>query len=424
MAAALVAAATGGAGGFTGAPARSARPPSRATARLATSSRPAPAATAAATAAWCWDAGSRLLLAVAVVSSADVWAVGGQRAAGMDAPERPLVERWNGRRWAIVQSPRPTGATGILYGVAALGPDDGWAVGVAGVGRGSRPLVEHWDGARWRIVDGGGSRPPSAGSGAALLAVAGEAGPGVWAVGSIAGAGGPLQPLVERWARSSGTAVSAPPGAAPLRPTASLVSVAVRAPSEVLAGGAAGDGDAQRALLERWDGRSLRAVRSVALEARMRSVTAVALTANGGAFAVGTARAFHGGSQGLEVARRSRGAWLVTPAPSPGRLYSELAAVGAASPTDAWAVGAYGDGLPPAPSGIALVEHWDGVSWRSVPIPSPGARPGFDLGLDGIAVAGRSDVWAVGGYTARRCGPTRPLVEHWNGDRWAAVPAP
>lgn len=69
-----------------------------------------------------------------------------------------------------------------------------------------------------------------------------------------------------------------------------------------------------------------------------------------------------------------------------------LAAVWAASPTDAWAVG-------------SEVTHWDGRSWSAVEL--PGANPG-SIPLRGVWSSGPDDVWVVGGRKTM----------HWNGSAW------
>jgi hypothetical protein len=92
---------------------------------------------------------------------------------------------------------------------------------------------------------------------------------------------------------------------------------------------------------------------------------------------------------------------------------SNLSAVAAVSDTSAWAVGSQG--------GRALIEHWDGKSWRTQAAPQPGGK-GF-TGLFGVAASSASDVWAVGNY-----GTTAPhhhtLIVHWNGKTWKQVPSP
>ena len=162
--------------------------------------------------------------------------------------------------------------------------------------------------------------------------------------------------------------------------------------------------------------------------------------------------------------------WTVVPGASIGTLDHNLAAVSAASPSDAWAVGSFlppsGDGtilqtlgehfdgkrwtafsLPDVgpninslfavsmlPSGETwtvgyfvdasfhektLVEHFDGSTWTVVRAPSPGARQNI---LYGVAAIAENDVWAVGGFQDGK-DTWHPLAMHWDGRSWTQVAA-
>src|SRR5258706_4990789 len=52
----------------------------------------------------------------------------------------------NGCKWQVVHSPTP-GAQSQLGGVAAISPNDVWAVGSYNGGA----VAEHWNGIQWRI---------------------------------------------------------------------------------------------------------------------------------------------------------------------------------------------------------------------------------------------------------------------------------
>ena len=92
-----------------------------------------------------------------------------------------------------------------------------------------------------------------------------------------------------------------------------------------------------------------------------------------------------------------------------------LLAVAAASADDVWAVGSQPTGDGP---GI-LVEHWDGRRWADVP--APGQPPTDVNALSGLAVVSARDVWAVG---SRGDDFDEPLVEHWDGTAWRVVDVP
>jgi hypothetical protein len=59
----------------------------------------------------------------------------------------------------------------------------------------------------------------------------------------------------------------------------------------------------------------------------------------------------------------------------------------------------------------AVIEHWDGTSWKRVPSDAPAGSNLFDVN----PVSGRA-AWAVGYHNGRS------LIEHWNGASWKQVP--
>jgi hypothetical protein len=121
------------------------------------------------------------LRAITAIAVNDVWAAGYyyDSATGF---ARPLIQHWDGSQWSVV--PSPYVGEDFLNGIAAVGPHDVWAVGVADY---TNTLTEHWDGNAWTIV-------PSQGGGGELFGVAAVTARDVWAVGS----GFPL-PIIERY---------------------------------------------------------------------------------------------------------------------------------------------------------------------------------------------------------------------------------
>jgi hypothetical protein len=116
------------------------------------------------------------------------------------------------------------------------------------------------------------------------------------------------------------------------------------------------------------------------------------------------------------VERWQGGAWRTVPSPDRGAAASFLNDVVALSPSDAWAVGLSRSAGAPTRT---LVLHWDGRRWAIST--SPNAGPG-DNSLVSVAATSARDVWAVG-YRAAG-GVNRSLVEHWAGDRWTVVRLP
>jgi hypothetical protein len=131
-----------------------------------------------------------LLFSAAAMSPTDVWAVGEQQAT--DGPLdgggfTTLIEHWNGGGWEVVDGDNPGRAGNHLYAVAARGDDDVWAVGQRNDGAApDRELIEHWNGRRWSSVPTPSHRDASA----ALYAVTTDTSGDVWATGETYGPSG------------------------------------------------------------------------------------------------------------------------------------------------------------------------------------------------------------------------------------------
>ena len=116
-----------------------------------------------------------------------------------------------------------------------------------------------------------------------------------------------------------------------------------------------------------------------------------------------SAGAFDGG--------RCAPAWRAVPAPNPG-VSNVLYAVDALSGKEVWAVGAQtNDGATFA----TLVDHFDGTRWRIVR--SPNAASDQNV-LFGVAALAADDVWAVGRIGAPFAERVRALIEHYDGTSW------
>ncbi|MFB9433284.1 hypothetical protein [Streptoalloteichus tenebrarius] len=101
----------------------------------------------------------------------------------------------------------------------------------------------------------------------------------------------------------------------------------------------------------------------------------------------------------------------------PQTEHVELHGVAGWSRHDVWAVGTRG-GVDAGTT--TFTQHWDGREWTVVPSPNP---DGSRNELRAVAVAGPHDVWAVG-ETGDPFAGSRPLLLHWDGHTWSAVPTP
>src|SRR5215472_597806 len=98
--------------------------------------------------------------------------------------------------------------------------------------------------------------------------------------------------------------------------------------------------------------------------------------------------------------------------------FSLVLSISCPGAADCWAVGHHQD---TSTRTFRLVEHWNGVTWRIVDVPSPpGARHSE---LSGISCASVRRCWAVGSYSLQS-GSSFAYAERWNGRQWAAVTVP
>ena len=265
------------------------------------------------------------LTGVAARSDHEVWAVG--RRGG-----RPLVERYDGRRWDIVPVPRLNGRAALEAVTAIPGSSAVWVVGWRVREQVNHPLAMRWTGSRWiRTVT------PAAVSGLALQGVT-STGRGAWAVGAFGlpeqGTSGP--PGVLRWTGARWVRAQIPSP-----PVARLVSVASGSPSDVLAVGYGGRHG--RGFVIRWNGRRWTPVTDARIPGLDRfGASDVAYSTAGDAWIVGGFE-LPGEHEWLAPAAYHRvgGRWSRTMLPTPeGAAFPE--GVDAGTPHDVWVVGQEG----------------------------------------------------------------------------------
>lgn len=277
------------------------------------------------------DATGDQLLGVAAVAPDDAWAVGG--AGDRAEPASTLIERWDGSRWTVVDSPDGGQVVNVLEAVDAAADDDAWAVGRASDGSGDRPLIEHWDGAAWTLA-----RSPTVAATAQLLGVAAVAADDAWAVGSVGDAtAGMERALLLHWDGSSWVPVDVTGAVGGGRSL--LAGVSAVSATDVWAVGY----HHNRPLVLRFDGR-----RWMSADVPGRGALAgVAALESGEVWAVGASVLHYDGATWTEGGRVRRG--------------GALAGVAVAGPNDVWAVGS------DAETGRGIVQRWDGSTWDIAP---------------------------------------------------------
>ncbi len=297
--------------------------------------------------------GAGFLNSVAVVSPHDIWAVG-YELSSVSSEGWGLVEHWNGTQWSVVPSPRPGQTNSGLNSVVAQNAQSVWAAGYFnGLGFSPQPLIERWDGSAWRVVDSPLPNDASAGNFSALSAVPGSS--QVWAAGSVRYGPPPergrgyFQPLIERWNGSAWQVVASP--ALPNGALAGELSgVAALSATDAWAVGNYTAGDhTSRTLIAHWDGAAWKVVSS---PDEWGSLLGVAAAGARDVRAVGYHMTGAEGSAQIGIVERWNGAaWSLVESPTPqGVTHSSLDAIAADKVGGYWAVGTYpnADSVPQA----------------------------------------------------------------------------
>jgi hypothetical protein len=199
-----------------------------------------------------------------------------------------------------------------------------------------------------------------------------------------------------------------------------LMEVSAGSAASAWAVGYTGGAGTFRTMVQRWNGSRWAVVPSPNVSSLDNVLSGVDTVSADDAWAVGYAnRATPRGLFHRSLIEHWNGStWRVVPAPQAGTSDNDLWAVTALSATNVWAVGNQNVGRF---TFRPLVQHWNGRAWTLVRVPSP-PLTGTGASLFGVAAGSPRDIWAVGGYdTGTRF---QPLVEHFNGDRWASIPAP
>jgi hypothetical protein len=306
-------------------------------------------------------------------SPSDIWAVGGDGQFDLNGPGTDfgngIVYHFDGAMWCRFNDPELQNPNLIvnLDGVAALAPDNAWAVGTFNDGE-LFSLIQHWDGSAWRTVPS--PNPGDRGTVAGILTGISAVSPDdIWAVGWYEDKAANSHALLAHFDGHAWTA-AAPPASG--RPIEIVIRVFARAAGDVWAVGVQNDlGALGHTLIEHFDGTR----------------------------------------------------WSIVPSANAPKGASGLVGVTAIARNDAWAVGS----TVPFPKGLdasPLIEHWDGAHWSLVRAAPTGAT---SAALVGIAGRAADDVWAVGSTSTGAAlgnGNVSSLVQHWNGRTWSVVASP
>jgi hypothetical protein len=331
-------------------------------------------------------------------------------AAGLFASSRPAAAVGT---WSVVPSSNPTGpALTDLRDVACVSATDCFAVGRYGFGGPSLPLIERWDGATWSLMD----VPDVPGNMLAdLRAVACASSTSCFAVGALEDTAEVpdeeeiVTTLVMQWDGLSWSIVTSP---SPSTLNA-LNGVTCLSETDCFAVGARSNLITTRSLVERWDGVDWTVVPSPNVSGVDNELLDVTCPSATRCLAVGGTDLEFGDGKPLAM-KWDDTAWAITNTPLPGAA-GFFSSVSCAAPGNCFAVG----GAAGAASIKPIVRFWNGSGWKSVTTP---AAPGFLSQLLGISCSGASHCVAVG--VSGRLSALRTLVQEWNGTTWSLVDSP
>jgi hypothetical protein len=231
-----------------------------------------------------------------------------------------------------------------------------------------------------------------------------------YAVGFQVPSGQP-KPYALHWDGTSWTGVPAPATG----DQSELNSVSMVSDTNGWAAGLVQRHGVDQTLAEHWNGTAWAIAPTPNLGTGNNLLTSVATDGGADGWAVGYGSTSSSDPQRHPLAIHWDGStWSASQLPEPSGSDSELLGVAARTAADAWAVGVTD---PAAADSIPLIEHFDGSGWSVTP--SPGLAGGV---LDGVAVVGPDDVWAVG-YQGSATAP-KMLAEHWDGTSWSQSTLP
>jgi hypothetical protein len=295
--------------------------------------------------------GNAFLQGLACVSASDCWVAGGagsNPAVGSTqlGHYSPVMEHWNGTRWAKAKVPDPQGQDNQLADVSCISSSSCYAVGWTSSPGGSEALIEHWTGKQWIVVshttlggqafaylDGIDCVPHS------VCDVVGE---------EQASVSSPPHAVGERGTGATWSIVTMPSPAAPNDST-ELYGLSCPAVNDCLATGSAfswpgGGLNPGEAIAERWNGRRWSLI-----------------------------------SPGLS-------------GPASGGDVNRLSDIACVSTRSCWAVGSTFTDMPNAP---AVTARWNGSAFTK----GDNDNPYPDAQLDAVGCAGASECVAVGSGT-------------------------
>jgi hypothetical protein len=256
-------------------------------------------------------------------SGQDVWVVGYAPRTSTDHTHT-FAMHWNGVQWELVDSPNPAGAdVSTLYDVAAIAPDDVWAVGYSRTFIDNRPvttsLILHWNGTQWSII----ASPNPSSTYTGLNSVVALSSDNIWVTGTYY-EGSTNYLMFLHYDGSSWSVYSSQPGQA-------LVDMHSVSANDIWAVGGT--------TTAHWDGASWSIVPCpLPPEARSNNLHSVSGSGSNDVWAVGMTEPSYNQLRTL-IMHWDGTQWRVVPSPNVDGVNNDLFGVWAVDVDTAWAVG-------------------------------------------------------------------------------------
>jgi len=374
---------------------------------------------------------SSQLHGVSCVSATSCFAVGESLGSAVGTG-KTLIERWNGESWSIVASPNPAGSKNArLFGVSCSSATSCFAVGNA-TKRASTSiaaLVERWNGKSWSILAtpklSAAARDSSLLGGISCTSTSFCVAAGTLLIGDNAGNITGRQAVLEQWNGKSWSILASP---TPKGSSASeLGGVSCTSPTacfavgdqylEVRPPGSFAEGSVT--LTERWDGKAWTVLASPSPTIGAGAVLAsVSCTSKTSCLAAGSYAEGDVGRPGLLTERWNGKSWSLLASHTPSRAYTALLGVSCTGTTSCMTTGWFSKSEFNAKGVFTLTERWNGAGWSVVA--SPSVPSGYSS-LDAVACVNAASCVAVGHSSAAAASANRTLVEQWNGTKWSSV---
>ncbi len=338
--------------------------------------------------------------------------------------------------WAGVPAPAPGNQShSVLSAVSCLSASSCMAVGTADDGIADETgepenvgaFSERWDGSAWTLVPTG----EAAGSGAALYAISCVSPEFCIAVGQTHSTGrtnlarhsayGAQRALVETWNGSAWT-VQADPGAG--IPHSGLFGVSCVSADFCVAVGGHSAPRTSSPLVEVWNGTGWKLATTPTVAKHGSQLSAVSCAAADACTAVGwyNANPRPGAAENEALAERWNGRrWSAQYPPSRMYYFAELNGVSCPTRSFCLASGVYRLGSGDL-TGSPVAESWNDSGWAVATAGLPKHSP-----LYGVSCLSETQCSSVGQFDPAAnpsANATAPLVEGWNGSRWARAATP